>query len=73
MMDRMSGISDLEYERHRDDKVTDGIAFDTDGITGQCPLRGITTFDECERCPQFIGSEGFRVFCNAKEEVRLYI
>jgi len=63
MINRMSGIGDLEYERRRDDRVTDGIEFDTDGITDQCPGVGIVTFDECERCLFYIGHEGFRVYC----------
>lgn len=63
MKEQMSGIGDLDYERRRDDSVTDGIGFDTDGITDQCPLRGITTFDECERCPNYLGYEGFTVYC----------
>lgn len=59
----MSGIGDLQYERQREDKVTDGILFDHDGITTDCPRAVIITFDECERCPHYLGHEGFRVYC----------
>lgn len=67
---QMSGIGDMEYEKLQDDRITDGVEFDTDGITENCPRKEgiVVIFDECERCPDYLGSKGFIVYCYAKEQ-----
>lgn len=44
-------------------KAVDTTEFDTDGLTMDCPKLGFTSFEDCQRCERFRGSEGFTVYC----------
>lgn len=62
MRTRLADIGDIEYEAKREGVLE--IAFDTNGMTDQCPERWhCVTFDECQHCPFYIDYNGFTVYC----------
>lgn len=43
--------------------ATHKVEFDTKGITDRCPKQGFIYYDECRECPNYLGHEGFTVYC----------
>lgn len=59
------GVKEREFDESIR-KGTQEVAFDTHGMTDQCPHGGCICFDECCQCPSFRGHDGFIVFCKAE-------
>ena len=44
------------------------VTFDTEGVTMECPEKGLATSADCWDCLYFVESEGFDVICSYPDQ-----